>query len=149
MRISIRIISALGVAVCAGWLVFAPGFEPILTGIGSVVTLLGSFVREGETPKAARPSDESLSALAVKLLAEMDRSEESKAKGISLMMVDSVNGDYLPHLWNDHLHGQLQVRMADISDVLQAVDELEGQGFLVVHHLEDNLRQWRRTAKQL
>lgn len=148
MRTVIRVLSALGVLVSIGWIVFAPGFEPVLTGIGSVVALLGSFVRAGETPIVATPQSESLSELASSLLEEIDASEESKAKGISLMMMDSVTGGYRPYLWNNHLHGSLKVDVADISDVLQAVDELEDRGFLVVHHVGESLRQWRRTGKQ-
>ncbi len=39
MRTVIRVLSALGVLVSIGWILFAPGFEPVLTGIGSVVSV--------------------------------------------------------------------------------------------------------------
>jgi hypothetical protein len=148
MRTLIRFLSIAGVVVAIAWIIFAPGFEPILTGIASLVALLGSFVGGGEKTTPSEQSPSGLSEAASTLLGEIDASEESKAKGISLMMIDSVMGGYRPYLWNNHLHGAINVGIADISDVLQAVDELEDRGFLVVHHAEGSLRQWRRTAKQ-
>jgi hypothetical protein len=146
MRILLRVLSVLGVLVSLAWVVFSPGFEPVLTSLGCVAAFLSSFAKASVEKNVI--AHECLSGRANALLVQIDASEDSKAKGISLMMIDSVTGGYRPYLWNNHLHGAINLEIADISDVLQSVDELEDRGFLVVHHVEGSLRQWRRTAKQ-
>lgn len=148
MRIFLRVLSVLGVLVSLAWVAFSPGFEPVLTSLGCVAAFLSSFAKTSVEVEKNGIAPECISDRAKALLVEIDSSDESKAKGISLMMIDSVTGGYRPYLWNNHLHGAINLEIADISDVLQAVDELENRGFLVVHHVEGSLRQWRRTAKQ-
>ena len=155
IRASIRILSAIAVFIGAAWIYFAPGFEPVLTCIAGVMAFLGSFVSEPRTPETPPvPSSETeenvLSPRAEELLQEIDDSSESSMKGISLMMIDSISGFYVPYVWSNAAHGAITgANIRDIGDVVSAVHELENADFLISNaRISKSLSQYRRTGKQ-
>jgi hypothetical protein len=146
IRLSIRILSGIAVIIGGTWIIFSPGFDSILTCIGGLIAFLGSFAN-AHLGNDSGPNIH-LSTRAKTLLEEIDSSKESSMKGISLMMVDSITGFYLPYIWNNGQHGAIQTQVSDIGDVVVTVGELEKNGFLVLHSQPSKaLSQYRRTEK--
>lgn len=90
---------------------------------------------------------EALSETALTLLGEIESSNESVTKGISLMLASGNVGFYTPYLWDPMLHSGGQRRAGDISAVIAAVDELCTAGYLEFHDAGGQLQQFRRTRK--
>lgn len=90
---------------------------------------------------------EALSPDAVKLLQEIDACDKSATKGLSIMRVSGSAGSYVPYIWDNMIHGALQVKVGDITGIISAVDELVTAGFLKFHYEGGDLEQYRRTRK--
>jgi hypothetical protein len=150
IRITVRLLGIAGFAGGCLWVYSAPGFEPALTLIAATAAFLGSFMEShaATTPPQTVETQPALLPETRLLLAEIDDCSKSKTKGITLMMMDSVLGDYRPYLWNNHLHGAAHCDLRDITDIISRVDELVALGYLEHHDSTGALRQYRRTRRQ-
>jgi hypothetical protein len=152
MRRVVHLLSGVAILLSAAWLYFSRDFEPLLTFVGSIIAFLSSF--GGSTPEPIPPQAAvkllpGLSGTADRVLSEIDASDESDPKGVSLMMMGSTVGYYRPFIWDNHLQGGISDHDGyDPSGTVSAVDELVDSGFLIPHHVGRSLLQWRRTTKR-
>jgi len=146
-----RVVSAIGALIGVAWIIASPGYETILACIGALGVFLSTFIPSSSPRETVAASEApALSARATDLLAEMEVSNKSKAKGISIMLLmGGPAGFYLPFIWSNQLHGPIKKpSVGDITDVIAAVSELERLGFLQLHHATKELRQYRRTERR-
>jgi hypothetical protein len=78
----------------------------------------------------AQSQMENLSGAAKALLSEILKDDRSDTKGVSFMLISETKGFYVPYLWDNHVHGALQIPMIDIATQLMAADELARKGAL-------------------
>lgn len=88
-----------------------------------------------------------LSARARSLLEEIIRDDRSEDKGLSLMFISPTQGSHVPYLWDNSVHGALEVPMLPISRLKMAIDELVGAGILKQLHTGKSLSQWALHPK--
>ena len=137
-----------GIVLTIVWACFDFGFSSVSGVIASLLAFLSSIQKPESTPSIAAP-DVSLSDTARRVIDEIDASEESDPKGVSLVMMGSSVGLYRPFIWDNHLHGSISGQEGyDPTGTVSAVDELIDSGFLIPHHVGSSLLQWRRTTKQ-
>lgn len=152
MRRVIHLLSGVAILLSAAWLYFSRDFEPLLAVVGSIIAFLSSFGGASSTGTDTQPViaiTPHLSDTASRVLFEIDSSEQSDPKGVSLMMMGSTVGLYRPFIWDNHLHGSISGHDGyDPSGTVSAIDELVDSGFLIPHHVGSSLLQWRRTSRQ-
>jgi hypothetical protein len=145
MRRIIHIVSIVGILVTAALIFIDPGLATVSAFIGALLAFLTTFEKKPEDLSDSPPNQE-MSANARRVLSDIEASDESDPKGVSLMMVQNVLGLYRPFIWS---HGTTSGNDGyDTTGVISAIDELVDLGFLVSHYEGDSLRQWRRTTKQ-
>ena len=147
MRKAIHALAIVGILIGIAWAFVDFGFGSVATATGALIAFLTRFERKEGLPGAA-PVVDSLSENAQRVLSEIDGSDESDPKGVSLMMMGSSVGFYRPFIWDNHLHGEISGHEGfDPSGVISAVDELVDSDYLIPHYEGDSLLQWRRTRK--
>jgi hypothetical protein len=89
---------------------------------------------EHQLSKAIAPEQalalENFSGAAKALLSEILKDDRSGTKGVSFMLISETQGFYVPYLWDNHVHGALQIPMIDIATQRMAADELARKGVL-------------------
>ena len=151
MRRVIHLLSGIAILLSAAWLYFSRDFEPLLAFIGSIIAFLSSFggsSSESTVPQSVVGSTLHLSDAASRVLSEIDASDESDSKGVSLMMMGSALGLYRPFIYNSHIHGSTSGNEYETDGIISAIDQLVDSGFLIPHHVGSSLLQWRRTSRQ-
>jgi hypothetical protein len=63
-------------------------------------------------------------------LCEILKDDRSDTKGVSFMLISDTQGFYVPYLWDNHIHGQLQFAKIDIATQRMAADELAKRGVI-------------------
>jgi hypothetical protein len=84
-----------------------------------------------------------LSPAAKKLLDEIKASDQSEAKGLSIMHLSGTQAAYLPYLYSQAKHGQIRLIVRDdASQILAATQKLVTAGHLVCIHKKNSLIQY-------
>lgn len=83
-----------------------------------------------------------LSNAARSLLSEILKDDRSDPKGLSLMMISSTQGSFLPYLWDNSVHGGQQVALVNIARIRMAADELTKAGIVESLPQEGELKQY-------
>jgi len=96
------------------------------------------------TPEQEAPE---LSQEALSLLSDIDKCEKSSSKGISLMKMSGSTGSYEPYIWDNMIHGALNVNVRDLTPIMAAVSELQTMGYLQFQYAGGALEHYRRTKK--
>ena len=71
-----------------------------------------------------------MSNAAQSLLSEILKDDRSDSKGLSLMIFSTTQGSFVPYLWDNSIHGQLNVALVNIAKIRMAADELTRAGVL-------------------
>jgi TIR domain len=88
------------------------------------------------------PELENLSGAAKALLSDILKDDRSDTKGVSFFLMSETQGFYVPYLWDNHVHGALQIPMIDIATQRVAADELARKGVLNQFPRSDQLQQY-------
>jgi len=147
MRRTIHLLSIGGIILTVVWACFDFGFSSVSGVIASLVAFLSS-IEKSDVSHPIAPPPISFSDTAGRVLTEIDASDESDPKGVSIMMMGSALALYRPFIYNNHIHGSTSGNDYETDGVISAIDELVDSGFLIPHHVGGSLLQWRRTTKR-
>ena len=87
-------------------------------------------------------SDTNLSDAAKSLLRAILADNRSATKGVSFMLLSETQGSHVPYLWDNHVHGALNVKVTDIATERLAADELVENGLLRAFPQSNQLKKY-------
>ena len=109
--------------------------EDLCNALGATISpeKLIESISEGasETGLKKKLKTLNVSKTARSLLLEILKDDRSETKGISFMLLSQTQGFFVPYLWDNHIHGGLNIPIMDITKQRMAAEELTSSGVLV------------------
>lgn len=76
------------------------------------------------------------------VLMEVLQCDKSKAKGLSFMLMSETQGNYVPYIWENNVHGVLNAPIIDLTITRMAAEELVEKGILKQFPQNNRLLQY-------